>query len=82
MSATSIMAEPIATFQRPQRWDASFDPDMTEAQVDRLLSLAPFKDMAHIFGVDAIGRDQLSLLLWGARSSLMLPSRRPSTTTT
>src|SRR5436305_15219912 len=33
------------TFQRPQRWDASFDPDMTDAQVERLLSLAPFKDM-------------------------------------
>lgn len=33
------------TFQRPQRWDASFDPDMTEEQVERLLSLAPFKNM-------------------------------------
>jgi Fe-S-cluster-containing dehydrogenase component/CRP-like cAMP-binding protein len=40
------MPEPIATFQRPQRWDASFDPDMSEAQVDRLLALAPFKDMS------------------------------------
>jgi Fe-S-cluster-containing dehydrogenase component/CRP-like cAMP-binding protein len=39
------MPEPVATFQRPQRWDASFDPNMTEAEVDRLLSLAPFKDM-------------------------------------
>src|SRR4051812_16135696 len=38
------MREPV-TLQRPQRWDASFDPDMTEAQVERLLSLAPFKDM-------------------------------------
>jgi Fe-S-cluster-containing dehydrogenase component/CRP-like cAMP-binding protein len=39
------MPEAVTTFQRPQRWDASFDPDMTEAQLDRLLSLAPFKDM-------------------------------------
>lgn len=34
-----------ATFDRPQRWDASFDPDMTDAAVDRLLAFAPFKDM-------------------------------------
>jgi Fe-S-cluster-containing dehydrogenase component/CRP-like cAMP-binding protein len=32
--------------ERPQRWDAAFDPDMTEAAVDRLLATAPFRDMA------------------------------------
>jgi len=30
---------------RPQRWDASFDPEMSQAAVDRLLLLAPFKEM-------------------------------------
>src|SRR5262245_24183859 len=30
---------------RPQRWDASFDPEMSATAVDRLLALAPFKDM-------------------------------------
>src|SRR5262245_46402278 len=29
---------------RPQRWDASFDPEMS-ADVERLLEIAPFKDM-------------------------------------
>ena len=33
------------TFDRPQRWDASFDPEMTDSTVDRLLATAPFKDM-------------------------------------
>jgi len=32
--------------ERPQRWDAAFDPDMTDAGVDRLLATAPFRDMA------------------------------------
>jgi Fe-S-cluster-containing dehydrogenase component/CRP-like cAMP-binding protein len=32
--------------ERPQRWDAAFDPDLTEAAVDRLLATAPFRDMA------------------------------------
>ena len=32
--------------ERPQRWDAAFDPDMTDAAVDRLLATAPFRDMA------------------------------------
>ncbi|HEX7570625.1 MAG TPA: cyclic nucleotide-binding domain-containing protein, partial [Verrucomicrobiae bacterium] len=31
--------------ERPQRWDAAFDPDMTDAAVDRLLATAPFRDM-------------------------------------
>jgi len=33
------------TFDRPQRWDAAFDPDMTDASVDRLLSIEPFSKM-------------------------------------
>ncbi len=31
--------------ERPQRWDAAFDPDMTDAAVDRLLASAPFREM-------------------------------------
>ncbi|HEY5040747.1 MAG TPA: 4Fe-4S dicluster domain-containing protein [Verrucomicrobiae bacterium] len=31
--------------ERPQRWDAAFDPDMTDAAVDRLLATAPFSGM-------------------------------------
>ena len=31
--------------ERPQRWDAAFDPGMTEAGVDRLLATAPFNGM-------------------------------------
>ena len=30
---------------RPQRWDASFDPEMTQETVDRLLTIEPFKDI-------------------------------------
>jgi Fe-S-cluster-containing dehydrogenase component/CRP-like cAMP-binding protein len=30
---------------RPQRWDASFDPEMSDAAVDRLLATAPFREM-------------------------------------
>ena len=33
------------TIERPQRWDAAFDPEMTDAAVDRLLAIAPFRDM-------------------------------------
>ena len=32
--------------ERPQRWDAVFSPEMTEPQVDRLLQIKPFRDMA------------------------------------
>lgn len=39
------MSDTVFTFQRPQRWDSSFDPEMSGADVERLLSLAPFKDM-------------------------------------
>ena len=31
--------------QRPQRWDAALDPDMTDAAVNRLLAIAPFSEM-------------------------------------
>src|SRR5690349_4566382 len=33
------------TFDRPQRWDAAFDPEMTDANVDRLLAITPFSKM-------------------------------------
>src|SRR5260221_12342428 len=39
------MATAPLILDRPQRWDASFDPEMSAAVVDRLLSLAPFKEM-------------------------------------
>jgi len=35
-----------STFDRPQRWDAAFDPEMSDASVDRLLTIAPFSKMA------------------------------------
>ncbi|HXI72272.1 MAG TPA: 4Fe-4S dicluster domain-containing protein [Verrucomicrobiae bacterium] len=31
--------------ERPQRWDAAFDADMTDAAVERLLTTAPFNEM-------------------------------------
>ena len=31
--------------ERPQRWDAAFDADMTDAAVERLLATAPFNEM-------------------------------------
>ena len=36
---------PTLVLDRPQRWDAAFDPEMTAEMVDRLLQLAPFRDM-------------------------------------
>src|SRR6266404_2406006 len=33
------------TIERPQRWDAAFDPAMTGADVDRLLAIPPFSRM-------------------------------------
>jgi len=35
-----------AIVERPQRWDAAFDPNMTDADVDRLLAVAPFSQMS------------------------------------
>lgn len=31
--------------ERPQRWDVAFDPAMSEADVDRLMAIAPFSAM-------------------------------------
>src|SRR5580658_1652398 len=31
---------------RPQRWDAAFDPDMLDKNVARLLAIPPFSQMA------------------------------------
>jgi Fe-S-cluster-containing dehydrogenase component/CRP-like cAMP-binding protein len=42
---TFMPAAPSSVMQRPQRWDVAFDPEMTEADVDRILSLPPFRDM-------------------------------------
>lgn len=39
------MPTAATTFDRPQRWDAAFDPEMSDAAVDRLLSFAPFCQM-------------------------------------
>jgi Fe-S-cluster-containing dehydrogenase component/CRP-like cAMP-binding protein len=37
---------PVASIvESPQRWDAAFDPGMTDAAVDRLFTIAPFRDM-------------------------------------
>ena len=33
------------TIERPQRWDVAFDPEMTDAAVERLLAIAPFSAM-------------------------------------
>lgn len=40
-----MAAAPSPVLDRPQRWDAAFDPEMNEQGVDRILSLAPFRDM-------------------------------------
>ena len=39
------MADTATTIQRPQRWDSPFGPEMTDADVKRILSLKPFSDM-------------------------------------
>lgn len=39
------MAAPPLVLERPQRWDAAFDPEMTPEAVQRILKLAPFRDM-------------------------------------
>ena len=39
------MATAASIVERPQRWDAAFDPEMTDAAVDRLLTIAPFSGM-------------------------------------
>ena len=39
------MSTPASSLGRPRRWDAAFSDDMTDADVVRLLALAPFRDM-------------------------------------
>ncbi len=39
------MAHRSAVISRPQRWDTPFDPDMAEADVDRVLSIEPFSQI-------------------------------------
>jgi Fe-S-cluster-containing dehydrogenase component/CRP-like cAMP-binding protein len=39
------MPDTPALLERPERWDAAFDPEMTDAEVDRLLSIPPFSKM-------------------------------------
>lgn len=39
------MPTAVLTFDRPQRWDAAFDPEMPDATVERLLAIAPFSRM-------------------------------------
>ena len=33
------------TIRRPQRWDNPFDPEMSEADVDRIVAQDLFRDM-------------------------------------
>src|SRR6266566_7653776 len=39
------MPAALPLFDRPQRWDAAFDPEMTDADVTWLLSIPPFAGM-------------------------------------
>ncbi len=39
------MSPKQVTVQRPQRWDTPFSPDMSDQDVDRLMNLAPFRNM-------------------------------------
>src|SRR5690349_11370814 len=39
------MAATSSTLDRPQRWDAAFDPEMTDVNVERLLKTPPFSQM-------------------------------------
>ena len=36
------------TLDRPQRFDAAFDPEMSDATVERLLTIAPFSEMQQL----------------------------------
>ena len=42
------MAAASPTLDRPQRWDAAFDPEMADVTVDRLLRIAPFSQMQQL----------------------------------
>ena len=39
------MPAALSTYDRPQRWDAAFDPEMIDAEVSRLLTIPPFLGM-------------------------------------
>lgn len=39
------MAATPTILERPQRWDVAFDPEMSDAAVDRLMAIAPFSKM-------------------------------------
>ena len=39
------MPAALPTYDRPQRWDAAFDPQVTDAEVSRLLAVTPFSGM-------------------------------------
>ncbi|MBA8841533.1 ABC transporter permease [Ochrobactrum sp. RH2CCR150] len=49
-------------------WIAPYDPNVADAA----LRLAPLGTPDHILGVDAQGRDILSRVIWGGRSSLLV----------
>src|SRR5687768_9516579 len=40
------MPAAASILERPERWDAAFDQDMTDAGVDLLLSIPPFSEMS------------------------------------
>src|SRR3954469_3268645 len=40
------MPPSAAILERPERWDAAFDPEMTDAGVDLLLAIEPFSAMS------------------------------------
>src|SRR5271170_3061998 len=39
------MAQTPSIIDRPQRWDAAFDPEMSDINVDGLLAIPPFSRM-------------------------------------
>ncbi len=45
LSSGTLSSLGVAVVERPQRWDEPFDPDMSAADVDRVLSLPPFSRM-------------------------------------
>src|SRR5690348_2143251 len=47
-------------------------PPLTPSHVDLAIANAPPFTGAHLLGTDSLGRDVLSMALWGARTSLAL----------
>jgi Fe-S-cluster-containing dehydrogenase component/CRP-like cAMP-binding protein len=55
-----MSTEPVEFMRRPQRWDVQFGPEMTDPDVDRLLTLEPFRSVdARQFPASASLRDIL-----------------------